>query len=304
MNQETKLAQQGHETTNPTTWMGILNVTPDSFSDGGKFLNLNDALRQALWLEACGAGIIDVGACSTRPGSEYPSQEEEWAKLFPVLKELRTQLKPITKISLDTSRASVCVNACELNLIDIINDVHSGEYDERYETRNENLMSEILNETRSSKNFLSTAQVAGYFNKEYVCMHMQGTPKTMQINPTYTNIISEVFCFLQTKIDALKKLNVSSIYADPGIGFGKNFFQNLALLSPEAFKNYKNLGVKIIIGLSRKSFLKKIHSSRLNEPEKIDDYWKQNSDLESKNWEKHCILLGANAIRTHTIKNN
>ena len=211
--------------------MGILNATPDSFSDGGKFNTTKKATNHALKMIDDGADIIDIGGESTRPGSKQISLNEEINRTIPIIKSLR-KLNDSILISIDTSKSEVARQALEEGA-DIINDV------------------------TSYNNDLNMPEIVRKYEAGIILMHMQGTPENMQIDPSYDNVIGEVSEFLNKKIlDSIKSgILKESIIIDPGIGFGKNINQNLTLL-----KNLDKL-TKVhptLIGLSRKSFIGKI----------------------------------------------
>ena len=211
--------------------MGILNATPDSFSDGGKFNTTKKATNHALKMIDDGADIIDIGGESTRPGSKQISLNEEINRTIPIIKSLR-KLNDSILISIDTSKSEVARQAMEEGA-DIINDV------------------------TSYNNDLNMPEIVSKYEAGIILMHMQGTPENMQIDPSYDNVAWEVSEFLNKKIlDSIESgILKESIIIDPGIGFGKNINQNLTLL--------KNLDkfTKVhptLIGLSRKSFIGKI----------------------------------------------
>ena len=211
--------------------MGILNATPDSFSDGGRFNTTKKATNHALKMIDDGADIIDIGGESTRPGSKQISLNEEINRTIPIIKSLR-KLNDSILISIDTSKSEVARQAMEEGA-DIINDV------------------------TSYNNDLNMPEIVRKYEAGIILMHMQGTPENMQIDPSYDNVAWEVSEFLNKKIlDSIESgILKESIIIDPGIGFGKNINQNLTLL--------KNLDkfTKVhptLIGLSRKSFIGKI----------------------------------------------
>lgn len=209
--------------------MGIVNVTPDSFSDGGKFFDPQKAIAHGLRLIEEGADILDIGGESTRPNSEPVSIEEEISRVVPVIKELSKTGK---MISVDTRYAPTMQAAVEVGA-GFINDISA--------LRDKGAL-EIAAESQSS-----------------VClMHMQGEPKTMQAAPAYTNVVQEVFGFLEQRIGACLKAGIAQekIYADIGIGFGKTLEHNLELL--RNLDKFHGLGVEILLGTSRKNFIEKI----------------------------------------------
>jgi len=211
-----------------TLIMGVLNITPDSFSDGGKFFSLKRAVDGALAMERAGADILDIGAESTRPGSAGISAAEELQRLLPVLEALRTHLK--IPISVDTQKASVAEIALGAGAA-------------------------ILNDISGLKNNPRLAKVAAKFGLPLVLMHMRGTPRTMQKQPFAKNVLKDVIAGLRHSIAIARRAGVrrSQIILDPGIGFGKSFRQNYELLArlPELAK----LGYPLLVGTSRKGFL-------------------------------------------------
>ena len=208
--------------------MGIVNVTPDSFSDGGEFLNPDEACSHGLSLVAEGAEILDIGGESTRPGSEGVSAEEETQRVLPVIQALRRATK--VPISIDTSKASVARAALEA-CADIINDVTG--------LRGDPEMTALAAESRAG----------------VVVMHMQGTPRTMQSAPTYDDVVAEVGEFFRHSLERAVAfgLDPMSIALDPGIGFGKTPAHNLTLLA--GLKSFASLARPLLIGVSRKSLL-------------------------------------------------
>jgi len=209
-------------------WMGIVNITPDSFSDGGLFLNPSSAVEHALRLIQDGADIIDLGGESTRPGSEHISAKEELHRILPVLRELRKR-QPDIPISVDTTKASVAREVLAAGA-DLINDV-SGLADPE--------MLAVLRETEAG----------------YCLMHTQGVPKTMQDNPQYHDVVAEVFAFLEQKRSLLLDSGIASesIAVDPGLGFGKLLEHNWQLV--EGIAAFHRLGAPILVGHSRKRFI-------------------------------------------------
>ena len=211
-----------------TLIMGVLNVTPDSFSDGGKFFSLKRAIDGALAMELAGADILDIGAESTRPGSAGISAAEELQRLLPVLEALRTRLK--IPISVDTQKAGVAEIA-----------VGAG--------------AAILNDISGLKTDPRLAEVAAKFGVPLILMHMRGTPRTMQKQPFAKNVVKDVIAGLRHSIAVARRAGVrkSQIILDPGIGFGKSLQQNYELLArlPELAK----LGYPLLVGTSRKGFL-------------------------------------------------
>jgi len=214
------------------TWiMGILNVTPDSFSDGGLYLNKNKAVKRGLELAEEGADIIDIGGESTRPGSNSISTEEELKRIIPVLSDLREKTDAL--ISVDTTKSEVARAALDHGA-DIINDISALRFDPQMP---------LLAVNR---------------DVPVVLMHMKGTPKTMQANPSYEDLLAEVKFFFKERLETAKTLGIKreKIIIDPGIGFGKRHNDNLLLINNlRALEEFER---PIMIGISRKSFIGKI----------------------------------------------
>jgi dihydropteroate synthase len=214
--------------------MGVLNVTPDSFSDGGKFLALEKPIEHGLRMAAEGADIVDVGGESTRPGAEPVAAGEELRRVIPVVEQLRAKID--VPISIDTSKAEVACASIQAGA-SIVNDVTGGRGDKE--------MLPLIAETKSA----------------LVIMHMQGTPQTMQIEPRYDDVISEVADFFRQQHQRALECGIDpmAIAFDPGIGFGKTLEHNLALIANlEALRVHER---PLVIGVSRKSFLAKLIGS-------------------------------------------
>ncbi len=230
MTKEYILQVNGHDyTIGPRTWiMGVINITPDSFSDGGLYFDKNKALEKGLQLVEEGAEIIDIGGESTRPGSEAVSQEEEIRRVIPLIATLRKHTD--TLISIDTTKSEVAHASLDAGA-DIINDISALRFDPRM------------------------ASLAAEKDVPVILMHMKGTPKTMQVNPTYEDVLFEVKAFLQESIDKAQASGIKKekIIIDPGIGFGKRLKDNLALINN--LHLLEELGRPILIGVSRKSFI-------------------------------------------------
>ena len=209
--------------------MGILNVTPDSFSDGGHFFNSARAVSRALQMAEQGADIIDVGGESTRPGSEPVLLDEELRRVIPVIEGIRQRSNVL--ISVDTYKAEVAEQALQAGA-DIVNDISAARFDEKM------------------------AAVVKKYDCPLVIMHMKGTPKTMQEQPFYDDVIQEISDFFVERMNILTKQGISKIILDPGIGFGKRVSDNLKII--QSFHEFKKLGQPLLIGLSRKSFLGRI----------------------------------------------
>jgi dihydropteroate synthase len=210
--------------------MGILNLTPDSFHDGGAWNDTGRAVAQAERMLREGADVLDLGAQSTRPGAEQVGADEEWARLAPVLSALRNA-HPDALLSIDTFHASVARRALDAGA-DLINDVSGGDADPE--------MWKVVADARAP----------------YVLMHMQGTPATMQANPTYTDVVSDVYQNLQTKLFRAYDAGVTDVIADVGFGFGKTVAHNYALL--DALPEFQALQCPLLVGVSRKSMIQKV----------------------------------------------
>ncbi|MDD5772259.1 MAG: dihydropteroate synthase [bacterium] len=211
--------------------IGIVNVTPDSFSDGNKFLEPEMACEQALKLIEDGADIIDIGGESTRPGSDKVSVSMEKKRVLPVIKKLSGKIK--IPVSIDTYKSSVAQAALDEGA-EIINDISGLRFDKKM------------------------AALAARYKVPVIIMHIKGKPKDMQINPSYNNIFSEITDYLRHSIEIAEKAGVKKekIVIDPGIGFGKNIDNNLELI--KNLRQFKILGHPILLGTSRKSFIGKI----------------------------------------------
>lgn len=207
--------------------MGILNVTPDSFSDGGLYYHFSDAIKHALQMLKEGADIIDVGGESTRPGAQAVPLKEEIRRVVPVIKQLRKETDAI--ISIDTYKPEVAYEALEAGA-DLINDV--------YGLRQPGML-ELVAEVK----------------KPVVIMHMKGTPRTMQENPVYEDVVQEIYDFLLVQRDKAFEagLTAEQVIVDVGIGFGKTLEHNLELIRHLDY--FKTLGCPILLGPSRKSFI-------------------------------------------------
>jgi len=242
--------------------MGIVNLTPDSFYDGGRYISQKAAIEHSEQLISDGADIIDLGAASTRPGAADVSPEEELTRLLPVLEHL-TKYHSKIPISIDTFHASVAKKTIDSGA-SIINDISGGNDPEMYKT-------------------------VGKYKVPYVLMHIQGTPKTMQQAPHYTNVVEEVFQYFSDRIPKLKSAGLEQIIIDPGFGFGKTVEHNYSLL--RHLDRFKSLGYPIMVGLSRKSLINKVLKTK---PE--------NALTGTISLNTIALLQGANIIRVHDIK--
>lgn len=251
-----------------TLVMGVLNVTPDSFSDGGNFFSQEKAVQRALQMEREGADIIDVGAESTRPGSAGLGAEEEWSRLAPVLVALRTRLK--IPISIDTRKAEIAAKAVESGA-EIINDVSGLKHDAR------------------------VAEVAARARVGLILMHMRGEPATMQQKPFARDVMKDVLGGLRESVRLARKAGVldSRIVLDPGIGFGKSYEQNYELLAK--LSEVAKLGFAVLVGTSRKGFIGKtleVDRRGLSAERKL---WGTAATVTAS------ILNGAHIVRVHDV---
>lgn len=243
--------------------MGILNLTSDSFYDGGKYLTEENIIKQCIKIEKLGAKIIDIGACSSRPGSKPVSQQEELKRLIPAIKLVRKYTKNLL-ISVDTFRSEVAI-ACVENGADMINDISAGENDK-------NMFNTIIK-----------------LNIPYIMMHMKGNPLTMQNKPNYNNVMSELKEFFNTKIKNLNNKGFNKIIIDPGFGFGKTIDNNYTIL--KNLIQFKEFNLPILIGASRKSMIYNI----LNK--KAETSLNGTSIINTIG-----LLNGANILRVHDVE--
>lgn len=248
--------------------MGILNVTPDSFSDGGQFIQIPAALSQVAQMLADGADIIDIGGESTRPGSDAVAADEQIRRVIPVITAIRAQHSDVT-ISIDT-RSSVVAQAALAAGANWINDVSAGQTDPAILT------------------------VAAQTGAPIILMHSVGTPKTMQDNPYYDQVVEEVLSHLQARIAAALAagINNSQIMLDPGIGFGKRKEDNLALLAHLA--DLVGLGYRVLLGTSRKRFMGSICA--VSEPAELVTATAATTALG--------VMAGVQLFRVHDVKEN
>lgn len=244
--------------------MGIINVTPDSFSDGGLFFDPDRAIEYGLKLESEGADIIDIGGESTRPGSIPVSAEDEIKRVIPVIKGLSAHVK--IPISIDTYKSKVAELAVKAGAL-IINDVSALRFDQN-----------MIN-------------VAKEYNTPVVLMHILGTPHDMQRNPVYRDVVHEVYDFLKERIEYAEKYGMKrdNIILDPGIGFGKRLKDNLSLI--KHLDVFSSLRCPVLIGPSRKSFIGEI----LDVPVEERGYGTAAVTALA-------ITRGANIIRVHDVK--
>ncbi len=248
----------------PPVIMGILNLSSDSFYDGGKNEGSHNALRQVEIMIEEGTSIIDVGGVSVRPGAQEVSEEEEWSRLKNILRELRIQFPEII-LSVDTYRSAIARRAADLGA-NIINDISGGQFDDR--------MFETIAELKLA----------------YVMMHIKGTPATMQQNPLYADVVSEILGFFKDQLGKLMDFGVTdNVMLDPGFGFGKTVKHNYELL--RRFSEFASLGCPLLAGLSRKSLINKAlgitPENALNGTTVLNTI---------------ALLNGANILRVHDVK--
>ncbi|MFN4196997.1 MAG: dihydropteroate synthase [Caldimicrobium sp.] len=244
--------------------MGILNITPDSFSDGGEAMTLEGALEKAKLLIKAGAQIIDVGGESTRPFSDPVSADEEIKRVIPVIKALREKYSDII-ISVDTYKAKVAELALKAGA-DMVNDISGGQFDPN-----------ILDVVKD-------------YQCPYILMHIKGTPKTMQINPHYNNVVDEIKQYFRERIEiCLKKgIHKKNIILDPGLGFGKTFSHNLEIL--KHLEIFKEFDCPLLLGPSRKSFIGEI----IQKPPK-------DRDAGTAGMAIYAYLKGVHILRVHNV---
>jgi len=243
--------------------MGILNITPDSFSDGGQYLTLDEALKRAHQMIEEGVDIIDIGGESTRPGSEPVSADKELKRITPIIEALKK--KSDIAISVDTYKPQVMKEVIGMDVA-MINDVYA----------------------------LSQPGAIDIIKQSHVgvcLMHMQGMPKTMQENPHYTNVVSEVKLFLEARANHLMSegIDKSRIILDPGFGFGKTFEHNIELL--QQLESFQTLKLPLLVGLSRKSFIRKILNGD------YDDHLSGSISAAI-----FSVIKGAKILRVHDVK--
>lgn len=241
---------------------GILNVTPDSFSDGGKFLKTEDAVSHAKQMEKDGADFIDIGGISTRPGSEEISVDEELNRVIPVIKALRGELK--IPVSIDTYRSQVADEALSNGAL-IVNDISAFNFD--------NAMPKVVAKHKAT----------------CVLMHIKGNPKNMQQSPMYKDLIAEILLYFENAVWKAIIAGIDQLIVDPGIGFGKTVEHNLTLI--KYMFEIKKLDCPIMIGVSRKSLIDKIAHAD------IDDRISGSIALNTIS-----VLNGVNILRVHDVR--
>lgn len=244
--------------------MGILNLSPNSFYDGGRYPNIDSILSHVKEMINEGTDFIDIGASSTRPGAGRISEEEELSRLSEPVKQIRNSF-PKMYISIDTSRSFIAQKMVKDFGVDIINDISAG------------LMDEAMFETIAD------------LNVPYIMMHIQGTPENMQLNPTYSDVVKEVLLFLADRLEKLNLLGVSDVIADPGFGFGKTLDQNYEIL--DKLDVFSMLEIPLMVGLSRKSMIYKLIESS------PDGALNGTSIVHAM-----ALLNGADILRVHDVK--
>jgi len=245
--------------------MGIINLTPDSFYEGSRVSNHDELVRRAGNMLAEGAHILDIGACSTRPGAEQPDEDTERKRLFPALQVLRKNF-PDAILSIDTWRASVAKEAVHEYGADMVNDISAGNMDP--------YMFQTIAECKVP----------------YLLMHMQGTPQTMQKNPVYKDVVQDILSFFAQKTEELvREYHVHDIFIDPGFGFGKTLEHNYILL--ENLDAFRMFGFPVVVGISRKSMIHRVlectPEEALNGTTVLHTY---------------ALLRGASVLRVHDVK--
>ncbi len=245
--------------------MGIINMTPDSFFDGGKYNSCEKALIKIENMLDQGASIIDIGGCSTRPGSESISISEEWIRIEKIIKQ-SIKFFPKIIISVDTFRSDIAKRAL-IEGASIINDISGGSYDS------------------------NMYKVVSNFKAPYVLMHLRGSPKNMMEKTNYENLMIELLKYFSKKIKRLKKFGINDVILDPGFGFAKNYNQNYEILKNLSL--LKKFNLPILVGLSRKLFVKKKFGS--SNADSLKGTIKLN---------EIAINNGANILRVHDVKEN
>jgi dihydropteroate synthase len=252
-----------------TLVMGVLNVTPDSFSDGGEFFSTDVAIERALLMERDGADLIDVGAESTRPGSLEISVEEEWKRMAPVLEGLCGRLK--IPVSVDTRKAEVAERAVEAG-------------------------AEIINDVSGLRHDPAMARVAARLRVPLILMHMRGEPETMQRKPFARDVVKDVVSGLRGSVKIARAAGVAAaaIVVDPGIGFGKSYKQNFELLAK--LNELAKLGFPLLVGTSRKGFIgKTLGAAGFDGSAAENKIWGTAATVAAS------VLNGAHIVRVHDV---
>lgn len=245
--------------------MGVLNVTPDSFYDGGRYAERESAVRRALQMVEEGADIIDIGGESTRPGSQPVSEEEELRRVLPVVEAVRVRVD--VPISIDTTKSRVAQRALQAGAC-MVNDISGLGFDPRM------------------------AEVVAQAGALCCLMHIQGTPQTMQKNPQYTDVVRDISAYFEERLALAERAGIprQNIWLDPGIGFGKTVEHNLQIL--RRLREFTVFGLPILIGTSRKSFIGKV----------LGDLPPEDRLEGTAATVAVAILNGANAVRVHDVQ--
>lgn len=263
-----KFGNKEYDLSSRTHIMGILNITPDSFSDGGKYfeneIQIQKIIEDAVRMQKEGADFIDVGGESTRPGSQKVSAAEEIQRVIPVISEIKKHIS--IPISIDTHKHEVAEEALKAGAV-IVNDISGFQFDEKM------------------------AEVTKKYNASCILMHIKGTPKDMQNNPVYDDVISEIKDYLSKSIALAKSAGIEQIIIDPGIGFGKTFHHNIHII--RNLSEFKTLGYPVLLGLSKKRFINEIYESTPDE--RIEGTLTSNTIG---------IINGANILRVHNVLEN
>jgi dihydropteroate synthase len=271
-----------------TLIMGVVNVTPDSFSDGGKFFSCDAALAHGEKLVEDGADIIDIGGESTRPFSDSLSAYEEIGRVIPVIEKLAKRVS--VPISIDTTKAKVARRALEAGA-SMINDIGALRLDPD---------ASMINDIGALRLDPEMASVVSEFGVPVILMHMLKTPKTMQDSPEYDDLIKEIKSFLQDAIKRAEKSGIpkTNVIIDPGIGFGKTVEHNLLLI--KNLHEFSSLDVPVLIGPSRKAFIRKILKDETNQDIRSDTPMVETGTQASI---AAAIFNGANIVRVHDVAN-
>lgn len=244
--------------------MGILNVTPDSFSDGGEFNELEAAIGRIGLMVSEGASIIDVGGESTRPGSEPVTEQQELDRVLPILEQAIPQF-PDTLFSIDTTKYRVAEEALKLGT-HFVNDISGLQKEPRF------------------------VDLCVQYQAGYIMMHSQGNPKTMQQDPSYDDVVENIYHFFEKQLAQARKQGFDKVILDPGFGFGKTLDHNLQLLAN--LERFQDLGYPLLVGASRKSMIGAVLNDR-----PVDD---RVTGTVAAHY--HAMMRGANIIRVHDVK--
>ena len=244
--------------------MGVLNVTPDSFFDGGRFVNVEVAVAQGLEMASQGAQVVDVGGESTRPGAAQVSQVEELRRVVPVVAALRDRLPPSVRVSIDTRRARVAEEALGAGA-SLINDMSA-----------------------------SLWEVAAQAGAGWVAAHMRGDPRTMQQTISFSDVVTEVRDELLAAVEPARRAGLQEVWIDPGIGFGKTVEQNLELL--RHLRALVDTGLPVAVGTSRKSFLGRLVDPSPSGPAPLED--RLEGSIATAVW---AVTEGADMVRVHDV---